>query len=82
MIGYVQGLQSIVDAVVNIVHVVISTTPSSSAYIGNYISGYVQQAINPAQGAYWEFGIILAVGGFILIARGDRKPKGSEPQEL
>jgi hypothetical protein len=82
MIGYVQGLQSIADAVVNIVHEVITKTPSSSAYVGNYISGYVQQAINPAQGSYWEFGILLAIGGFILIARGDRRPKGSEPQDM
>lgn len=75
MIGYVQGLQSIVDAVSNIILQVAYITPNVGAAIGSAVAGFMEQLINPDYGSYWAFGVILAVGGFILVARGDPKPR-------
>jgi hypothetical protein len=73
MIGYVQGIQSIVDAVVNIVRVAGSTLGVSS--FAATTAFYIKVAANPDFGSYWIFGILLAFGGFVLVARGDRKAK-------
>jgi hypothetical protein len=42
------------------------------------VTSYIQQNVNPALASYWEFGILLAFAGFILVARGDRKPKRAQ----
>ena len=78
MIGYVQGIQSIVDVVKNIIFDVARTMPNVGSYVAYYVGGYLQENANPAFGSYWEFGILLAIFGFILIARGDRKPNNQE----
>jgi hypothetical protein len=86
MIGYVQGLQSIVDAVSNIAIQVGPTLPNSSpfeaAFIAAVFSQYAEGDLNPAYASFWAFGILLTVGGFILIARGGRKPKAVKPEPL
>ena len=81
MIGYVQGLQSVVDAVRNMTYSVIGSINFGSGGVANLVSGYVQQHVNPSYGSFWEFGILLAFFGFVLIGRGDRKPKAIQ-QEL
>jgi hypothetical protein len=78
MIGYVQGLQSIVDAVNNIIYETGKNMPNVGVAISNLVAAYVQGQVNPALGSYWEFGILLAFGGLILVARGDRKPKSAQ----
>jgi hypothetical protein len=74
MMGYGQGIQTVVDAVKNITFDVAKTMPNVGSYVAYYVGGYLQQNGNPAYASYWEFGIILAIGGFILLARGDPKP--------
>ncbi len=81
MIGYVQGLQSVVDAVNNITIAVAKALPPMYSVVAGLVTGYVQQDLNPARGSFWEFGILLAVGGFILVARGDRKPRNPAEAE-
>jgi hypothetical protein len=81
LIGYVQGIQSIVDAVINIVHATGSTLNVAS--FATATGWYIQAAANPDLGSYWIFGILLAFGGFSLVARGDRRPKDTrgDPRE-
>jgi len=84
MMGYVQGLQSIVDAATNLAFQVAGTIPnalpSEAIVVANSFAAYVQGDFNPARNAYWEFGIVIAFVGFILIARGDPTPEPeSEP---
>ena len=81
LIGYVQGIQSVVDAVINITQEVVKNTPNLNSPVAYVVAGFVQQYANPTYGSYWEFGILLAVGGFILVARGDRKPRNPEEAE-
>jgi len=81
MVGYVQGIQSIVDAAVNIVHTTGSTLHVSS--FAATAAFYIQVAANPDFGSYWIFGILLAFGGFVLVAREDRRPRDTsgDPRE-
>jgi len=79
MIGYVQGLRSVVDAVGNIVY---GVARSMGLYAGvtDTITGFVQLRINPNYASFWEFGVLIAIGGFILVVRGDRKRNTEENQ--
>jgi hypothetical protein len=43
-------------------------------------AGYVQQNITPPLNSYLAVGIVMAVGGFILVAMGDRKAKIAKEQ--
>jgi hypothetical protein len=81
MIGYVQGIQSIVDAVVNIVHATGYTLNVAS--FATSIALYIETAANPDLGSYWIFGILLAFGGLFLVAREDRGPRDTrgDPRE-
>jgi hypothetical protein len=82
MIGYVQGLQSIVEAVANIIFEVAATIPNLGVIVASAVAGYVAHIVNPIYGSYWEFGILLAIGGFILIARGDRDRNSDQEKSL
>jgi len=80
MIGYVQGLASIVDAASNIVY---GVARSLGLYAGvtDTITGFVQIRINPNYAAFWEFGVLIAIGAFILVVRGDSKKNTQENQD-
>jgi hypothetical protein len=77
MIGWVQGRQSIVDAVTNIIFQTGTDMPNVGFQISALTAAYIQAQVNPAYGSYWAFGILLVIGAFILVARGDRKPAGA-----
>ena len=81
MIGYAQGVQSIVDAVVNITQEVVRNTPNLNSPVAFVIAGYLERAANPNFGAYWEFGVLLAIVGFILVAIGDHKSASAQEAE-
>jgi hypothetical protein len=75
LIGYAQGLDTIANAVGGIFFNLAIKTPEVGPIIGNYVGGFIEQQVRANYGTYWEVGIILATLGFILIARGDRKPR-------
>ncbi len=75
MIGWVQGIQSIVDTINSSISAVASSIPNLDSELQGYLQSQIQQNVNPVLGTYWAFGIILAIAGFILVARGDRKPQ-------
>ncbi len=53
--------------------------PTIGAIMGNYVKDLIISQLTPNYGSYWVFGILLVLGGFILVARGDRKPR--DPME-
>jgi len=75
MIGYVQGMQTIDDNVVNIVYLSAVNIPTMGTLVGNYYAGLVQGLLNPDYGSYWVFGILLITAGFLLVVLSDRKRK-------
>jgi hypothetical protein len=78
LIGYAQGVSNLVDAITNLGSNVISNTPNLDHYTGQLISSFIFQDLDSrfdrSYGSYWVFGILLLVGSFVLISRGDRKP--------
>jgi hypothetical protein len=78
MIGWVQGIQTIVDTIDGSITAVAASIPNLDTALRNYVASQIQQNVNPLLGSYWAFGILLAFAGFVLVARGDRKPRSSE----
>jgi hypothetical protein len=81
MIGYAQGVQTIVDNVNNIIARTALTLPNVGRTLTDLVAAYLQHQVNPTYGSYWEFGALFAIGGFILVARGDRKPRTTQEAE-
>ena len=79
LIGNAQGVETLGNDVGNIILVIGINMSTVGAVMGNYVKDLVVQQLTPDYGSYWVFGIILALGGFILVARGDRKPR--DPSE-
>lgn len=77
--GYAQGVMVIAYAIGNIVFQTGVQMPDAGPIVGNYLGGVLIQEINANYGSYWTFGIILALLGLILIARGEPKPR--DPSE-
>jgi hypothetical protein len=75
MIGWVQGIQSIVDNINGEITSVASSIPGLDSTLQTYIQSVIQQNVNPNLGSYWAFGILLAFFGLVLVVRGDRKRK-------
>ena len=68
MVGWVQGLQSIPDYLARVVYASQGNNPVSQV-----ITAYFYAVINPNYGSFWEFGIVMAIVGFLFVARGDKK---------
>jgi predicted MFS family arabinose efflux permease len=81
MMGDAQGREEIANVVGNLAFDVGKSQPQVGAIVGNYVGGFIVQAVNINYGTYWVFGIILALFGFILVARGDRKPRDPSERE-
>ena len=75
MIGWVQGIQSIVNTINNTISAIAGSIPNFDSQLQTYVQSQIQNNVNPTLGSYWAFGIILAFLGFVLVARGDPKPK-------
>lgn len=71
-----------VNAVSNLAQTILPTVPNTpgveAGTIAYVFALYAQADLNPNLGAFWEFGVLLAIISFILIARGDRKPRNPE----
>ena len=70
---------TVANGVANIILTIGINMSTVGAIMGNYMKDLVVQTLTPDYGSYWVFGILLSLGGFILIARGDRKPR--DPME-
>ncbi len=79
LIGDAQGVETVSNAVGNIILNLGISMPTVGAIMGAYVMDLVEQTLTPNYGSYWVFGILLAFFGFILVARGDRKPR--DPME-
>jgi ABC-type phosphate transport system permease subunit len=83
MIGYVQGIQSVVDEANSMLTALLAATVANfSSLIASSIGANIEQAANPDYGSLWEFGIVLAIFGFIFIALGDFKAAQPQSQEV
>ena len=74
LIGYAQGIQSLVTYAQNVIYQTYPTMPDVPGIVADTLAGDIQQTANPAYGSYWIFGIILAFLGFVLLARANRRP--------
>jgi len=75
LLGSARGADTIANAVGGIFFNLAVKTPEVGPIIGNYVGGFIEQQVRANYGTYWEVGIILATLGFILIGRGDRRPR-------
>jgi hypothetical protein len=87
MAGYFQALHSTVTTINSVVYDVASFIPGFAPAIAAQVTSYSQQNVDPTWAYYLVLGVALAIGGFILVARGDsmqtsfevRAPLQSQP---
>jgi hypothetical protein len=84
MIGWAQGVSSLIDAISNVASTRIGSTPGLDPYTVQLMSAYVFQGMaqrfNANYGSYWAFGVVLAIGSLVLIGRGDHKAQAGDPE--
>jgi hypothetical protein len=80
-IGYVQGIQVTVPRINSEIYYLAGSLANLAPSITTRFTSYIEQNVTPTLGSYLVVGILLAVGGLILIARGDRKPKSIDKGE-
>ena len=73
--GSAQGAFTISNYAGNAVFNIAGTFPAVGVITGNYLRDLLTQELATNYGAFWVFGVLLAIGGLILIGRGDRKPR-------
>ncbi len=79
-IGYVQGVESVPAALNKLIESAAGSVPNMSGPVTAKFASYMQQNVNPSMNSYLAIGIIMAVGGFILVAMGDRRAKIAKDQ--
>jgi hypothetical protein len=79
-IGYVQGAESVPDVISKLIQNSAGSVPNLSEQVMAKFASYMQQNITPPLNSYLAVGIVMAVGGFILVAMGDRKAKIAKEQ--
>ena len=79
--GGAQGIETVSNAVSKICLDVGIQMTFVGAIMGAYVGDLISQELTVNYGSYWVFGILLAIGGFVLIGRGDRKPKNPKDSE-
>ncbi len=81
MIGYVQGIQSIVPNIDGMINYYSGGVSNLGAVAAAATTSYTQQNVNPWLSWYWVGGIPMVLAGFILITVRDRKPKNTRERE-
>jgi uncharacterized transporter YbjL len=75
LVGYVEAMQAIAPSINGIVAGVVVSSPGLASTIEANITSYIQQSVTPTVLPYMGIGIAMVVGGSILVAVKDRKPK-------
>ena len=77
--GYILGIQSIPGAIGSLDNYFLGNdlTPVVAPKVSNYLQQNVTN-VAPTLDSYLAAGVLLAIGGFILVARGDPKPKSAQ----
>jgi hypothetical protein len=78
LIGSAQGAITISNAMGNMIYAVAVNTPGVGGMVGQYLELIITAQFAPDYGTFWVFGVILASLGFMLVYRGDRKPRPPE----
>jgi len=78
-IGYVQGIRSIAGTINDVVAFFASSVPNFVPQVTALVTTYLQN-VTPTLSYYLPVGILMAAGGFFLIAKGDGKQKGAQAQ--
>jgi hypothetical protein len=81
-IGYVGAMQSIAPSINNVVVGVVKSTGNANLApaLAADVMNYIQQNVTPTVDPYLAVGAAMAIGGFILVVMGDRKPKSTDGQ--
>ena len=72
-IGYVQGVQSIAGTINNNINLIAGTMGNLAPQIEALVATYIRENVAPTLNSLLAIGILMAVGGFVLVAMGDRK---------
>jgi hypothetical protein len=80
LVGYAQGVQSLLGTISNVVSVDTATMPTFTDMvqsISSMVTAYVQQWQSTNWDAYIIVGIVVAAGGLVLVAMGDRRRRNA-----
>jgi uncharacterized membrane protein YfcA len=80
-VGGAQGVETVSNAVGKIAFDLGVSMNTVGAIMGAYVGQLIEQQLTPNYGTDWVFGILVILAGFILIARGDRKPRNPRDKE-
>ncbi len=64
----------------NVVTNYAGSTPDFNSAILAQVASYIQQNVPLAYGSYSAIGVVIAIGGSVLVAMGDRKPVAAKKQ--
>ena len=73
MVGFSLSIRSTGDAMNRLVLSITQDKPSYGLAVAAQVASYLQQSVTPIWPEYLGIGIVLAIVGAILVARGDRK---------
>jgi len=76
-IGYYQGIHDAATGAYPQIASFIGNTPSYAQAVSATIASYVQQNVTSTLNYYLAVGIVLAAGGVVLVAMGDRRQKSA-----
>jgi len=82
LIGYSQGIQSIIGTIDHEITRVLGTTPGFAPALSPLVASYIQQNVTPYLNPYLGAGVATAAAGVILVARGDRRPKMAKEKSV
>jgi hypothetical protein len=80
VVGYSQGVQSLLGTLNNVVSVDTALMPTFSNMaqeISTEVTTYLQQWGSTNWNEYLAIGVVIAAGGLVLVALGDRKRKNT-----
>ncbi len=81
-IGYYEGVHSAADSVVGVVSNVTGSIPNFGPPVIAQVTTYLQQTVTSTLDTYLAIGLVMAIGGIFLIARGDPKPKTAQKSDV
>jgi hypothetical protein len=74
-IGYYRGIHDAANGAYPQIQSFVQNTPDYATAVQSTIASYIQQNVTSTLNYYLAIGIVLAAGGFVLTAIGDRGSK-------